>query len=143
MLLLVVVLGLVFSLNDVLYYFNGYRQENRFGDRNTELAYAVATYVNDLDEGQFVYFYGPPHVYTSFPTFPFLLRDVTPGIDFVDVAEGEVVLNAAAPRIVFIYLPERFTEHSQVVSQFPGGDLQTFSGTFADPLFYAYAVDSE
>ena len=51
--------------------------------------------------------------------------------------------STAAHRNVFIYLPERFNEHSQVVNQFPGGDLQTFSGTFADPLFYAYAVDSE
>jgi ubiquinone/menaquinone biosynthesis C-methylase UbiE len=139
-LILLVLIGFIFSLNDVLYYFNGYRQENRFGDRNTELAYAVSTYVNSFDEGQFVYFYGPPAVYTSFPTFPFLLREVTPGIDFVDVAEGEQVLNAAAANLIFIYLPERFTEHSQVVARFPGGDLQTFSGTFADPLFYAYAV---
>jgi len=141
-LILLVLIGFIFSLNDVLYYFNGYRQENRFGDRNTELAYVVSTYVNSLDEGQFVYFYGPPAVYTSFPTFPFLLQDVTPGIDFVDVAEGEQILNAAASNLIFIYLPERFTEHSQVVARFPGGDLQTFSGTFADPLFYAYRVST-
>ena len=130
----------MFSLNDVLYYFGGYRSENRFGDRNTELAYEVADYLNGLDNEEFVYFYGPPNVYTSFPTFPFLLRDVRPGVDFVDVLDGEQVLNAAASNLVFIYLPERFTEHSDVVARFPGGDLQTFSGTFADPLFYAYEV---
>ena len=139
-LIILVLIGFVFSLNDVLYYFGGYRSENRFGDRNTELAYEVADYLNGLDNEEFVYFYGPPNVYTSFPTFPFLLRDVRPEMDFVDVLDGEQVLNAAASNLVFIYLPERFTEHSDVVARFPGGDLQTFSGTFADPLFYAYEV---
>ena len=138
--IILVLIGFVFSLSDTLYYFSGYRNENRFGDRNTELAYVVSTYLNDLDEGKFVYLYGPPNVYTSFPTFPFLLQDVYPGVDFVDVAEGEVILNAAAHDLVFIYLPERYAEHSQVVARFPGGNLQTFSGTFADPLFYAYEV---
>lgn len=142
-LILLVLVGFVFSVNDALYYFSGYRAANRFGDRNTELAYEVATYLNELEGIEYVYLYGPPSVYTSFPTFPLLLQTVEPGVNFVDVEQGQQIVNAAADTVVFIYLPERFNEHSDVVARFPGGDLQTFNGTFAAPLFYAYQVSTQ
>lgn len=142
-LILLVLIGFIFSVNDALYYFSGYRAANRFGDRNTEMAYRVASYLNELEGVEYVYLYGPPSVYTSFPTFPFMLERVEPGVNFVDVLEGEQIVNAAADEVVFIYLPERFNEHSDVVGRFPGGDLQTFEGTFAAPLFYAYRVSTQ
>ncbi|MCL4868149.1 MAG: glycosyltransferase family 39 protein [Anaerolineae bacterium] len=137
--LILIILTLALTLSDTLYYFTGYRQANRFGDRNTEAAYAVATYLNQVEGEPMVYFFGPPSMYTGFPTFPFLLRQVRPGINFVDMEVGEAVPDTTGQRI-FIYLPERFPEHSQVVSRFPGGNLQSFTGTFADPLFFAYEI---
>jgi hypothetical protein len=81
-------------------------------------------------------------MYVSFPTIPFLVQDFQENFNLFDVPPepGTLPLSPATKR-VFIFLPERFGEAAAVQSEFPGGELKTFTGFHADPLFYAYELN--
>jgi SAM-dependent methyltransferase/4-amino-4-deoxy-L-arabinose transferase-like glycosyltransferase len=136
------VLCALFTLNDVLFYFGRYQSQHSFGDRNTEIADRMAKYLNSLDDGWTVYFYGPPSMYVDFPTIPFLATDFQRGLNLFDVIEpfSELPL-ATTPRVTHIFLPERGAEIEPTRAAYPEGRLREFSGYFADPSFYAYEVE--
>ena len=49
---------------------------------------------------------------------------------------------AATPNQLYIFLPERTNELAQIQAEFPGGDVQTFTGYYTDPLFSVYEVNN-
>lgn len=135
-------LVLLFAINDLSFYFGKYRAGNTFGDRNSEIAARVADYLNSLEGNSWTaYFYGAPNIYIDFPTIPFLTRDFQPDVNLYDAIEQGVP--AIAPNVqnlVFIFTPERAPEITILQAAFPTGELRTFEGKYANPLFYAYEV---
>ena len=140
LLLLLVAAGL--AVYDVGFYFGSYRVEHRFGDRNTEIANDMALYLNELDGEWIAQFYGPPAMYTGFPTIPFLSGDdFKEGVNLFDVPEGGPPASGFdTTNEVFIFLPERYGELQNLRDKYPSGQERAFSGYYADPLFYVYEV---
>ena len=135
-------LALLFAVSDVAFYFGQYRAENRFGDRNSEIAARMSDYLNTLEGDNWAaYFHGPPAMYMEFPTITFLATEFRPNVNLFDVvAPGVPTVLPAAQNLVFIFLPERSLEVQEVQAAFPDGELTTFDGVYANPLFYAYEV---
>jgi hypothetical protein len=143
--LLMVSLAIALALAglDIFFYFGRYQNQHTFGDRNTEIADNMAHYLNSLDGDWAAYFYGPPNMYVGFPTSPFLVQDFQENINLFDVPpETPILPPSPAANRVFIFLPERFEEATTVQNQFPGGELHTFSGFHADPLFHVYELQN-
>ncbi len=140
----VLLIAVLLALGDLWFYFGEYRTSQRFGDRNTEIAFEMAQYLNQLDGDWTVYFHGAPSMYVTFPTIPFLAGDqFRTNENLFDVEDAAAPLPgepAAGDNLVFIYVPERSGEINRTTEQYPQGTFQTFSGSFADPLFYAYEV---
>jgi SAM-dependent methyltransferase/4-amino-4-deoxy-L-arabinose transferase-like glycosyltransferase len=135
------ILSLLIAVADLSFYFGDYRTGYRFGDRNTEIAGGIAAYLQTLSaEETAVYFHGPPVMYVTFPTIPFLVPDFQAGLNLFDVEGPAAPIAVAAENLVFIYVPERSDELERTQMAYPGGEIIRFSGNLADPLFYAYAV---
>jgi SAM-dependent methyltransferase/4-amino-4-deoxy-L-arabinose transferase-like glycosyltransferase len=135
---LLLVLAFLATMGDPLFYFGRYRQEHRFGDPHTEIAYEVSRYLNSLQGEWTVYFHGPPYMYADFPTLTFLAPTYRPGVNLFNVEADETP--AAAGSRLFLYVPQRSQEAQQVQLDLPGGQLIVFRGRHADPLFYAYEI---
>ncbi|MCA9897453.1 MAG: methyltransferase domain-containing protein [Anaerolineales bacterium] len=137
--LILVALVLIFSLNDLAFYYGRFPTNNQFADTNTEIAYEMANYLNNLDGDWTAYLYGPPILYVDFPTLPYLLTDFQAGANLfnVDSPESE---RAPAPTAnqIFIFLPQRQAELVAVEQAFPGGTSQQVNGRYAAPLFTVY-----
>jgi SAM-dependent methyltransferase/4-amino-4-deoxy-L-arabinose transferase-like glycosyltransferase len=136
---LLLVLAILATMGDPLFYFGRYRQEYRFGDANTEIAYEVSRYLNSLPGEWTVYFHGAPHMYADFPTLAFLAPAYQPGVNLFNVEPDESPPPAAGQRL-FLYVPERGQEAEQVQLNVAGGQLRVFRGRHANPLFYAYEM---
>jgi SAM-dependent methyltransferase/4-amino-4-deoxy-L-arabinose transferase-like glycosyltransferase len=136
---LLLVLAFLATISDPLFYFGRYRQEQRFGDPNTEIAYEVSRYLNTLEGEWTVYFHGPPHMYADFPTMTFLAPGYRMGANLFNVAPEEESPPMAGSQ-VFLYVPQRSPEAHQIQLEMPGGKLLVFRGRHADPLFYTYEV---
>ncbi|MCB8951351.1 MAG: glycosyltransferase family 39 protein [Ardenticatenales bacterium] len=135
-------LALIFAVSDVTFYFGQYRAEHRFGDRNSEIAARMSDYLNTIEGDDWTaYFYGAPAMYVDFPTIPFLSTEFQPDVNLFDVDEpGVPDTSLTAQNLVFIFVPERSLEVQEVEAAFPNGELTTFEGVYANPLFYAYKV---
>jgi SAM-dependent methyltransferase/4-amino-4-deoxy-L-arabinose transferase-like glycosyltransferase len=140
----VLVIAVLLALGDLWFYFGEYRTSQRFGDRNTEIAFEMAQYLDQLDGDWTAYFHGAPSMYVTFPTIPYLAGDqFRTNENLFDVEDPSAPLPGdpdADDNLVFIYVPERSGEINRTAEQYPEGTFQTFSGSFADPLFYAYEV---
>jgi hypothetical protein len=132
-------LVLLFALNDLLFYYGRFPSNNQFADTNTEIAYELTTYLNNLQGDWTAYLFGPPILYIDFPTLPFLLTDFQAGANLFNVELPETPL-APAPTAnqLFIFLPQRAAELAGVQRQFPGGTSQQVNGHYASPLFTIY-----
>jgi hypothetical protein len=141
-LLILTLLSAAIATYDIGFYFGTYRNEHQFGDRNTEIADGIAHYLNSLEGDWVAQFFGPPGMYVSFPTIPFLATEFEEEINLFDVPEGNMPLHdRAAVNQAYIFLPERYQEIEQLRAIYPAGEEQTYSGYYADPLFYVYEVD--
>jgi 4-amino-4-deoxy-L-arabinose transferase-like glycosyltransferase len=134
-----ILLAVFMGISDLTFYFGEYQSQHRFGDRNTEIAYEVATYLNNLDGEWEAYFHAPPNMYAGFPTFPFLLEELGQGLSFTDITEGEQP-QPPDGNTVYLFIPERAAEIPIVQSLYPNGRVLTFEGFHANPLFYAYEI---
>ena len=141
---ILVALAVLLAAGDLLFYFGTYRNSYRFGDRNTEIAYGIANYLQSLDEPQTAYLYGPPTIYADFPTIPFLATNFQVNINLFNVLEpGAALSEPLLPDspLVFLYLPERIDELANIQATYPNGNLLTFEGHLSNPLFFAYEVE--
>ena len=129
------------AVYDVGYYFNSYRNEHEFADRNTEIADAIANYLNSLDGDWSAYFYGPPSMYVDFPTIPFLANTYQKNENLFDITEPNAELPLTdSTNHTFIYLPERYDEIAVAKLDFPSGKEMKFDGYYSEPLFHVYEV---
>lgn len=133
--------AIAIAVYDVGFYFGTYRYEHSFGDRNTEIADGMAKHLSNLQGDWVAQFYGPPGMYVSFPTIPFLANEFEEGVNLFDVPQAGAPLSGyEADNQVFFFLPERLSELEQLRATYPSGSEQRFSGYYADPLFYVYEV---
>ena len=141
LLIVPLLIAAVIAVYDMAYYFGPYSSEHHFGDRNTEIADNMATYLNSLDGDWSAYFYGPPSMYVDFPTIPFLAGNFQKDTNLFDLldADGELPQSDSSNH-VFIYLPERYSELSEAKLEYPSGREQKFDGYYSKPLFYTYEV---
>jgi hypothetical protein len=139
-----VLIAILLSLLDLGFYFGPYRIEHRFGDRNTEIAFEMSEYLNSLEGEWTVYFYGAPSMFSSFPTFAYLIEEWQTKINMLDVAEDAPLPTAINEgNSAHIFVPERASELTDVQQQWPGGDVLFFDGYFAEPLFFSYTVQQQ
>ena len=141
---LLAVAAVLVTVGDIVFYFGAYRQQpQRFGDRNTEVAFEMGSYLQSLEGEWTAYFHGPPMMYVDFPTISFLANAFRPSRNLYNVFDLEEPLPAPqepGDNLVFIYLPERSGEMAHTAELYPDGQQRAFAGVFADPLFYAYEV---
>ncbi|MBK8987871.1 MAG: methyltransferase domain-containing protein [Chloroflexi bacterium] len=137
------VVAMLLSLNEMFFYYGRYRQSYSFGDRNTEIAQGMADYLNTLAGADWTaYFYGPPSMYISFPTIPFLATEFQANANLFDVPDADAELPApSGDQLTFIFLPERAAEMEEVGAVYPNGRAYSQPGHHADPLFYVYEVE--
>ena len=115
-------------------------QQNKFGDRNTEIADKISRYVNSLNEGATVYLYGPPYLFADFPTFTYLLEDYQIGQNLFNVDENGDIPAGNTSHLLFFYLPERFSEIDHTKATYPNGRTIPVDGQYGQPLFQVYEV---
>lgn len=134
-------LVLLFTFNDLWFYFGQFPTRNQFADTNTEVAYELANHLNDLEGDWTAYLFGPPILFIDFPTLPFLLTDYQAGVNLFNVESPDAALpDAPTDNLVFIFLPQREVELAAIQNQYPGGSRQTIDGYYATPLFITYEV---
>jgi SAM-dependent methyltransferase len=139
----VATIAILLATVDMVFYFGSYQNEHRFADRNTEIAYEIANYLNTLEGQWTAFFHGPPNMYADFPTFPYLIREWQGDLRMVDVGEeGTLSPETTSSNNVYIFLPERSLEIESIQAANPGGHLLKFSGQHADPLFFAFEAGS-
>ncbi len=141
-LLAIIGLAVVFGARDSWYYFGRYPAENGFADRNTEAAHLMANYLNGFDETWSAFFFGPPAMYVDFPTITFLAQGFMKGDNLfsIDAPPGDHIPPTITPNAVFIFLPERWQEATTLQNTYQGGQIHSFAGVYANPLFYSYEV---
>jgi len=132
----------ILVLGEVAFYYGRYPQTHEFADPNTEAAYEISQYLNTLEGEWAAYFYGPPVMYSDFPTFTYLLTDFQRGLNFFDVEQPLPGTFTEAPNQVFIFIPARFGDMTAVRAAYPGGQLQTFDGYYSAPLFQVYTIQN-
>ncbi len=135
-----ILLALGVAALDVTFYFGRYQAERRFGDRNTEIAYVMSNYLNSLEGEWSAYFYGPPSMYVGFSTLAYLAADFEANLNLFDVIDPADLPHPPTSQVVYLFLPERADELPAVQATWPAGDLRTFQGYLANPLFLAYEV---
>ncbi|MFT5194526.1 MAG: SAM-dependent methyltransferase/4-amino-4-deoxy-L-arabinose transferase-like glycosyltransferase [Cellvibrionaceae bacterium] len=139
----VVVIAALSVTPDLRYYFGTWPQDSRFTDRNTEVAFEIATYLNDLPENSWVYLQTDPMLNSSFPTIGYLAPHFRRGENLTDLLFLDVVAPELSPqgKTAFIVLPERAQELERLRASFPSGQTAEVSGFFADPLFTVFEVE--
>ncbi len=135
---------LLLTISDVSFYFGRYRAEANYGDRNTEVAHRISNYLNSLNGQWDGYLFGPPSMYTNFPTFAYLIDGWQSEIKLVDVTEGaDLPQTNLSHNNVLLFLPERSNEIEQLDQHYHNARHLTFSGSNANPLFFALEIPAE
>lgn len=139
----VIVVAALAVIPDLRYYFGTWQAERQFTDRNTEIAFEIANYLNQLPSGSQVYLQTDPVLNGSFPTIGYLANQYRRGENLIElqVLGSENVPQLAADRLTaFVVLPERADELQQLQQSFPEGQTTAMPGSFADPLFTVFEV---
>jgi hypothetical protein len=139
------VVTLILALVSTRYYFVDFSPKRIYGGPNALVATSLADYVQkELEPTTRVVFFGPPRMYYSFGTVPYLVgRDQ--GVDVTATLTGPVGPELAAPGddVVFVFLPERLGELALVQSVFPHGTLEAIESPIGpETLFSVYRPDS-
>lgn len=132
-------LTLGISYGSINFYFVKYTPAYIYGGLNTEVADTMGRYLNTLGPGYRCFFFGPPRMYHSFATIPYLAQNV-PIIDAPEEPSADLSWIQGAGTPVFCFLPERLGELDQVKVLCPQGILRQFSDARGEALFYAYEV---
>lgn len=136
---------LALALVSTHYYFADFSPKRIYGGPNALIATSLAEYVQtELRPTTRVVFFGPPRMYYSFGTVPYLVgRDQ--GRDVTETLTGPISAELAAPGddVVFVFLPERLGELPLVQSVFPNGTLEAIPSPLgAETLYSVYRPDS-
>jgi 4-amino-4-deoxy-L-arabinose transferase-like glycosyltransferase len=139
-----IALALVLALawlawSNVHYYFYEVYDEYVLGGGNTEVATAIARYLQEQEPPVRVYFFGLPRMgYYSLATVAYLAPQVT-AEDVIEPLQGAPDWQLEEPTI-FLFLPEREAEMAYVEDRYPGGVTGAVDDGQGVPLFLLYAV---
>jgi predicted DNA-binding antitoxin AbrB/MazE fold protein len=123
--------------------FFDYAPERGQGDPNTQVATSLGKQLASYAPNSEIYFLGPPRMgYGSIPTVPFLAPQVK-GIDVPNPLTAAPNWQLAAPRTLFVFLPERQHEAALVERRYPGGVGMWVPGYNGKPLYYTYEVEPQ
>jgi hypothetical protein len=125
------------ALNDLRYYFFEVYDNYVLGDYNTEVANAIAMYLDEQDPAPAVYFFGFPRMgYFSLSTIPYLVPEVA-AQDVLEPLAAAPAWSLAGPTY-FIFLPERAGELPLVQAAYPQGTYRQFRTQRGDLMFISY-----
>ena len=125
----------VFAFISLNTYFFEYTPQNIYGGPDAELATEIAPMLNALKEDNEFYFVGPPFMYWTFSTIPYLVPGAV-GQDVMDGLEESLLPNFAERDggAVFIVVPERRAEIQTLQQNFPQGEIQEIKSRADDRL---------
>ncbi|MBA3533138.1 MAG: glycosyltransferase family 39 protein [Ardenticatenales bacterium] len=132
----------------VRWYFSDYTALNVYGSRNGEIATALGKYLRaEVGPEEQVVMIGPPHLYLTFGTIPYLTSHANEGIDILEPLTAPPTLEslhlAAGKEPLFIAIPLRVTELALVEQSFPGGRQFSINDSKGEPLFWVYETNQE
>lgn len=122
----VAVVIVALSLTSIRWYFVEYTPLRVYGNYNAVVATSLGKYARDeLDPNWRIYFFGPPRMYVTFGSIPYIAPEVE-GVDFVEPLDAPLDRNQIPPdkHAVFVFLPERLGELDLVRETFPDGELE-------------------
>jgi hypothetical protein len=135
----------VLAFISLRFYFVTYQESWTYGSFNAEVATRIGYYLRDLGAGWEEYFLGAPRMYADFGSTPFIAK----GVSLYDVHEpltGPPTFVDPNHNAVFVFLPERIGELSQIQETYPTGILEEVHRR-DDPgeplLFTAYKVEQK
>jgi hypothetical protein len=129
------------AYDNLHYYFAEVYERYVLGGFNTEVATAVARYLDDQAAPPDVYFFGFPRMgYYSLATIPYLAPDVE-AHDILEPLNGAPVWQLDG-RTIFIFLPERGDELAYVQAAYPGGRRGEARNGRGELLYVTYEVGS-
>jgi 4-amino-4-deoxy-L-arabinose transferase-like glycosyltransferase len=139
-------LALLFTLIAALsvrFYFVDYTPLRIYGSVNSEVGTVLGYYLRNLGPDYEVYFFGPPRMWVSFASIPFLACGV-PGVDVTKPLTSKPTFVDAQRKALFVFLPERLGELDVVQWYYPVGELYRFKRDgvpYDETLFMVYKVE--
>jgi hypothetical protein len=131
---------LVMAVSSVRFYFVDYTPSRRYGSENGETATMIGHYLQELGEGEQVYFFGAPQIYWKFGTMTFLAPDAL-GQDVVEPVDAPPEFEEISHGAVFIFLPERGDELAWVQQAYPDGRSREVRDAEGELRFTAYQLE--
>ena len=136
---LTIVLVIVLTFQNLVFYFDTYREGYYNQDANGELAMEAGLQLQQLGDKYDYYLFGIPRVFAGFPTTEFLAPGV-PKYDLVAESIPELSFNPGQGAFI-IAIPENQDLLQQVVEQHPGGKWEIIPRKGRDEvLYYAYSL---
>lgn len=131
---------LLISTQNIVYYFGEYRTKNYFADANSELAQLVGFQLRASSPQVDLYLLGQPRIYIDFPTWEFL----APQNDRFNLAPGKIQQFTDQPGqpILIIAIPENLAYLEQIMQLIPGGKFETVNRAYQpEVLYYGYWIE--
>lgn len=127
---------------DIGFYFGTWQNSRSFTDRNTEIAFEITEYLNQLPVNSVIYLQAEPVMNATFPTISYLAPQFKRGQNLVDLPlmSGTPPELASQGPTVFIMLPERADELDLLERMYPAGEKIDVAGYFSNPLFTVYEI---
>ena len=138
---LMLIVVILLTLENGMFYFGEYRANDYFKDANGELAMEAGLQLGELGRNYSLFLIGHPRVFSDFPTLAF----IAPDNEKYDLNPEELdgLLNLAINQgAIFVAIPENMEALAQIEQRFPGGTSQVIprKTTENEILYYAYIV---
>jgi hypothetical protein len=128
------------GIDELNFYFFNYTPNSELGGFNTLVAQRLADYLENKKDNWDVLFYGSPNMgYSSIPSLPYRLPDVT-GLDMVAPWGSPENPSPQSQNLVFVFLPNHEQDLQQVRTSLPGGKLVEEYGHNHQLLFWLYEL---
>lgn len=131
------------GIDDVRYYVFDYTPRSNFGGENTLVAHQLADYLKTQPDDLEVLFFGGSRMgYNSIPS----LRFLAPHIEGIDINHPWSSPDNPLPsgnNLLFVLLPERFTELESIQNSYPGGFLTAEIKADGKTLYWLYKYSSK
>lgn len=137
--LLSVSLLVILGIQNIVYYFGVYRNQNYFQDATGEFTEKFGLELSQLGPGYDYYLFGLPRIFAAFPTVIFLCPDNN-SYDLDRTMIDTLVLTEGKSN-VFVSIPENRSDLERIMEKYPGGTWEEVGRRFkTEVLYYAYIL---
>jgi hypothetical protein len=137
--ILIGVVIIVISYQNVNFYMVTYRAESLFQDANGEFAMEAGLIARDLGQEYAIYALGEPRVFAGFPTLQFI-APLNPHMDLNADSLATLELQSKQ-KAIFFAIPENLALLDEIVKKYPNGIRNHFyRKTFSDEILFDYYV---